>query len=368
MRKTLAFTGLALGLALLLSAGVVRWIIAPNDAVLPSNTNTTRAYAGTAAVLFNPAALTTGSGPVLLTNVPVTVAHQTKVLATSGGNALVSDAKTIKAAGSTVAAVDYRYSVDRTNLGQGSHFSGVLTQTGLTFNWPIRTAAHDYTGYVPDTGKTTTLKYTGTATRGGITTDVFTTVMTPAAITDAQQLAELPKSLPKATLLRLAPSLNLPAAQLAALANMLPQLPDPVPFGYTYQGTATYYVAPQTGIVVDLVQHETRTLTIQVGTAVVPVTPVMDITFTDTPATLVSAVNDARTKGDSINLLYRTLPISLTIGGVVLMLLGGFALAVPARRRDDEDATTDVSHLGHPSETITPVPSHGHRGGNNPGS
>jgi len=138
------------------AAGMVRWVVAPDRAVLRGDTNTTRTYSGTAALLLNPKALTSASGEqVLLRNVPIAVAHQTQVLGTRGDSALVSDAKAIKVGGSTVAAVDYRYAINRTNMARGSGYSGVLSQNGLTFNWPIRTQRHDYTGWVPDTQKPT---------------------------------------------------------------------------------------------------------------------------------------------------------------------------------------------------------------------
>jgi hypothetical protein len=326
MRTIGSIVGLAVGATLVLSAGVVRWGVAPARAVLPGDTDTTRTYTGVAATLMNPAALTsTTSGPLVLRNVPITVTHRTRVLATKGGNALVSDAKSVQAGGRTVAAVDQRYAVDRTDLTRGSGYPDVVEQSGITFNWPIRAQAHDYTGWVSDTRRTAPLHYTGRAERGGVPTYVFTTTTAPAAITDPQVLASLPASEPKAALPQLAAGLDLPAAQLAQLVSVLPSLPDPVRLSYTYQVSATYWVQPSSGIVVDLEQHEVRTLALDVAGLAVPVTRVMDISFTSPAATLAAAAADARDRGNAVTLIYGRLPLGLLVAGLVLLLAGGVA-------------------------------------------
>ena len=332
MRRILSAVAVTLGILALILGTVVRFAVAPAKAVLPSNTDTTRTYTGTAAALFNPAALT-GGGTPLLKGVPITVAHRTQVTGTKGDNAKISDSKVVSAAGSPVASVNYTYAVNRTNLGAGSGFTGVVAQQGLTFNWPVRTAKHDYVGWVSDTHATTNLKYTGTATRGGITTYVFTTTTAPAPITDGQVLAALPAGLPKTALAQLAGQLGLPAAELQQLQVVLPSLPDVVPFHYTYQVTATYWVAPKSGIVVDLTQHEVRTLVLSIGGQNVAVTPVMDISFTSPATTLAAAAQDAKDKAGAIDLVYVQLPIGLVVGGALLVLAGvaGLLIRRPSR-------------------------------------
>jgi Porin PorA len=354
MSKSVSIAGIALGLLLVLAAGGLRFLIAPARAVLPADTNTTRNYTGTAALLLNPSALTSpAGGPLLLRNLPITVVHQTKTLAAKGSNARVSDAKTVKALGATVAAVDYNYAVNRTDMTRGSGYDNVVKQTGITFNWPIRTQKQDYTGWVSDTRRTTSLHYTGTATRGGIATDVFTTTTAPALITDPQVLSSLPQSLPKSTLVLLAAGLNLPASQLAALRQILPTLPDPIKFSYTYQISSTYWVAPASGNVVDLQQHEVRTLALALGGATAaptPLTPVMDISFAAPATTLAAAAKDARHNDQAVTLIYTTVPLALLLGGAALILLGGIALALTARRPTPPTSTTP----GTPGTTGTP--------------
>ncbi|HYZ67091.1 MAG TPA: porin PorA family protein [Mycobacterium sp.] len=326
-------SAVAIGLLLILASVGIRWIAAPRLALLPSDTDTTRIYEGTAAALINAKALTSAdAGPVLLTHVPITLTHRTVVLDTKGHNALVSDTGSVRAAGSPVAGFDYRYAVDRSSMARGSGFDGVVSQTGVTFNFPIRTAKHDYPGWVPDTQSAVPLTYKGTAKRGGLSTYVFRTSSKPTLITDPQTLKALPASLPKATAARLAESLGLSAAQLNGLANALSSLPDPVPFSYTYRVVATYWVEPTTGEIVDLREREIRTLALKVGATLVPITPVLDISYTSEPADRAAAVADARHDASKVNLVYRTLPLILLVIGILLLLGGGVGLLLGRRR------------------------------------
>jgi hypothetical protein len=340
MRKSLSVAAVVLGIVLLAGAAVVRWAVAPSQAVLPSDTNTTTTYTGTAAALFNPSALTTPGAKALLTKVPITTTHTTKVLATNGKNALVSDAGKLNVAGSQVGGFDYRYAVNRTDMGRGSGYPNVVRQSGITFNWPIRSAKKNYAGWVSDTQTTTPLRYTGTAKRGGLSTYVFTANAKAAPVTDPATLKQLPAWLPKATLVKLAAGLGLSASQFGALQQILPGLPDPIPFTYSYAMKATYWVEPRSGEVVDLQEHETRTLALKIGATVVPVTPVMDITYAASPSQVAASAKDARHDGNLVGLVYKTLPLSLTIGGAVLLLIGIAGLAL-SRRRSGSEATPE---------------------------
>jgi hypothetical protein len=334
MPRFVARLAIVLGLVSLLAAAGVRWVAAPRLAVLPSDLNASRTYTGTATTLFNEKALSSAdAGPVLLTNVPVTLGHTTKVLETKGDNALVEDAGTVEAGGSTVAGYSYRYAVNRTSMDQGSGFSDVVKQQGVTFNWPIRTEKRDYTGWVSDTQTTIPLEYGGTDRRGGLSTYVFTTTSQATPITDPQTLQALPTSLPKATFIALSASLGLAPAELEGLQQVLAAQTDPVPLSYTYKVTATYWVEPATGEIVDLNAREVRTLVLKAGSTVVPITPIIDISYTSSPSELAAAVKDAERDAGLVNLGYRTVPIALLIVGVLLLAVGGVLVALRRSRR-----------------------------------
>lgn len=333
MRRISGIVLLLVGILLVAAAGVVRWAVAPAVTVLPSDTNTTRVYTGTAASALNPTLLTGKlSGPAILKNLPATVTHTVKVVDTTAHNALVTDRKAVSVAGQKIADYTDRYAVDRKNMGHGTGFSGVTAnQTGITFNWPIDTKKHNYTGWSSDAQKTVTLHYVGTAKRGGIDTYVFTDSLATSKITNEVELEGLPQSLPKSALASLAPSLGLSAAQLQQMATVLPTLPDPIPLAYTISATGQYWVAPDSGLIVDTNKHEVRTVNVTVAGQLVPIAPVLDLTYSAPASTLAAAVKDAKDKASSMTLIRTTLPA--IAGGVgILFVIVGAALLVGRRR------------------------------------
>ncbi|HVB27321.1 MAG TPA: porin PorA family protein, partial [Mycobacteriales bacterium] len=344
MRRPLMLATAASGLALIAAAIIVHATVAPAVAQLPANTNTTRTYSGVAAVLFDPAALAPGStAPLVLRDVPLQIAHQVRTLRSTAHASLVSDTRTVTASGTVVAALADRYVVNRRTLEPSTAIStaGLTHQVGLTFSWPIGVARHDYQGWVPDTGATTTLHYAGTQRVRGIDTFVFTASVPAAPITDPQVLAGLPRSLPKAALPNVVSRLGLPAAQLAQLATFAAEIPAVVPLSYTYQAHSTYWVAPASGVVVNLSTDEIRTVNASVQGFTVPIAPVAEFRYSDSPATLTSAVKDARTAATRLTLIRTTGPIVL--GALGLLLLGAATVGTGRRRARARTRVLDVT-------------------------
>ena len=351
MRRIAWYAGLVVGLLLLVAAPVIRWGVAPAVTVLPSDTDTLRVYTGAASTVINPSvAHGTLFGPALLHDQPVTVQHRVTVNDTSGNNALVGERKTVSIPGTTVATVNHNYAVDRKTLGRGEGFDNVTVQTGQTFNWPIHTAKHNYVGWVGDTQSTTTLRYVGTATRGGIETYEFTATVPAQRITDPAMLAQLPASMPKSLLNSMVPSLGLTMDQLKQLADVMPKLPDPVPFGYLFSAASTYWVAPDSGIVVDVASHEIRTAAFVVGSTLVPVGSVLDFSYSAPPLTIKAAADDAKSSANKMELISTTLPLAALVTGSVLLL----TMAVIAVMRRRRPPTSDVAVAPEPRE-LTPV-------------
>ena len=331
MRRISWFIGLAVGILLIAAAPIVRWAVAPAVTVLPSDTNTMRVYTGTASTVINPSLLRgTLFGPALLHNQPISVIQHVKVLDTSGNNALVQESKRVTLQNNAIANVTHRYAVDRKDMGAGSGFNGVTAQTGLTFNWPIHTGKQNYTGWVSDIQATTPLVYAGEATRGGINTYVFKASVPSTRVTDPAELSGLPSS-------------------------VLSTLPDPVPFGYLFSATSTYWIAPGSGVVVDVASHEVRTSGFVVAGQILPVGPVLDFTYTSPALTLTAAASDAKDKAAQMRLISTTIPlVALITGGVILLVLIG--TAVYSRRRTTAPPMTPPTTMAPPREReLTPV-------------
>jgi hypothetical protein len=83
---------------------------------------------------------------------------------------------------------------------------------------------------------------------------------------------------------------------------------------------------------------------------VVPVGPVLDMSYTAPPMTLQAAANDAKDKADQMQLVSTTIPLVALISGAVL-LLSVIGVAVVGRRRQ----VTIEPTVRTPMRELTPV-------------
>jgi Porin PorA len=279
MRKAALSTG-ALGLILLVAGALLAWWITPSYiARMPGGYDKTRTYDATISTLFNPAALASGNlAGAIKTGVPGTITETVKVQQTSGNTALVQDTRKIMASGTVVAETVSPYALDRQTLAAvSSHPAGwsVIPAQGLTVSWPLGAKQQNYTGWVYQTSTTTTLKYVGQVQQGAINTYEYQATVPSTPIKNQQLLANLPKSLPVSLLPQLKAAGLISPSALASLAKAFPGLTS-VPLGYTYQSANTYYVAPGTGLVVNVGNNETVKggIALPNGT-IIPVFPVL---------------------------------------------------------------------------------------------
>src|SRR5215469_5707764 len=290
MRKAAIISGV-IGLILLIAAGLMAWWITPSYiARLPSDFTKTRTYDGAIHSLFNPGALATGNpAAAMRRNLPASLTQNVKALQTSGNTALVQDSRTVKAGGSPVGTIVSRYAVDRqTLMATRSHPSDwkVTPASGLTFSWPLGAKKQNYTGWVPYTESTTTLRYVRETQQGGTTTYEYHASVPPTEIKNPQLLAALPKSLPTSLLRSLTAAGLVTPAQITSLSHAFPRATS-IPLGYTYQASNTYFVSPATGLVVNLVNNETQMGGVRLPTGmIVPLIPVLGYSYHMSPASM----------------------------------------------------------------------------------
>ena len=326
MRKAAISSGVV-GLVLLVASALLAWWITPSFiARMPSDYNKTRTYDGTIRTLFDPAALATGNlAAAIKTGLPATLSENVKVQKTSGNTALLQDTKNITVSGSTVTHIVLNYAVDRQSLeavsSYPSDWTGVTPAKGLTVSWPLGAEQQNYTGWVYPTRTTTTLKYIKQVEQGGINTYQFQATIPTTPIKEPEVLKNLPKSLPVSFLPGLKAAGLISPTNLAALSTMFPGAKT-IPLGYTYQGTSTYYVAPDTGLVVNVNKTETEMggVALPNGT-IIPLIPVLAITYHTSAASMSAAVDDANSGSSAITLLGVTLPIVALAVGFVLIVL-----------------------------------------------
>lgn len=323
MRKTAIACG-AIGVVLLVAAGLMAWWITPSYiARVPGNYNKTRTYDGTLRSVLNPAALASGNlRAAIRTGVPATLTDNVKVQQTSGNTALVQDTRTLTAGGGKSATVAH-YAVNRQTLeATKSHPSSwsVVPASGLTVNWPLGAKQQNYTMWVTPTNSTTTLKYVKQAQQGGINTYQYQATVPPTRIKNAAALAGLPKSLPVSLLPRLTAAGLVSASQAAALGKAFPGA-TAIPLGYTYQASNIYWIAPATGLVINVSTNETEMGGIALPTGkVIPLVPVLSDTFHASPASLSAAVSDAKNGSSTISTWGVWVPIAAAAVGFVLVV------------------------------------------------
>jgi len=328
MRKAAISSGVV-GLILLVGSALLAWWVTPSYiARMPSDYNKTRTFDATIHTLFNPAALQAGNlAGAIKTGVPATISENVKVQQTSGNTALIQDTRNISVSGSTVGQTVTPYAVDRQTLeATSSHPSdwSVTPATGLTVSWPLGAKQQNYTGWVYQTNTTTPLKYVKQAQQGGINTYAYQATVPPTPIKNPQLLASLPKALPVSLLPALQAAGLISAANLGSLSQLFPGARE-IPLGYIYQANNTYYVAPATGLVVNLSNNETEMAGIALPNGkIIPVMPVLSYTYHASPASLSAAVNDANSGSSMITLFGVTLPIVAASAGFVLVVLGAF--------------------------------------------
>jgi Porin PorA len=328
MRKAAISTG-AVGLILLVAAALLSWWITPSYiARMPGNFDKTRSYDATIGTLFNPAALASGNlAGAIKTKLPATISETVKVQQTSGNTALIQDTRKIMASGTLVGQTVTSYAVDRKTLAAVSSHPSNWTVTpaqGLTVSWPLGAKQQNYTGWVYQTNTTTTLKYVKQVQQGGINTYEYQATVPATPITNAQLLASLPKSLPVSLLPAMKAAGLFSPANLASLSKAFPGATS-IPLGYTFQSANTYYVAPATGLVVNVANNETQMAGIKLpnGT-IIPVMPVLAYTYHATPASLSAAVDDANSGSSAITTFGVTVPITAAAVGFVLLVLSAF--------------------------------------------
>ncbi|MEZ0092197.1 DUF3068 domain-containing protein [Streptacidiphilus sp. EB129] len=334
------------GVILIAGAFVLSFVITPDVvARLPSDTNAHRTYTGTFATLLDARAVAEGNLlAAFKQNVPMTVDRSVVVQSTSGDTALVSDSRTTSAQGVPVEKTTWSYALDRKTLEPASSHPkswSVVNASGLTVSWPLGAKKTTYTGWVPETATTAPVTYSRTETRSGLTTYVYQAGIPATRITDSQVLAGLPPAIPEQTLALAVQVSSAPPAQKAQLAALLPKLGNPVPLAYTLQGADTFWVEPETGVVIDVKRSQQRMAGVvsPVGGTFIPLLPVADVSYQQTSAAVSSAVHDANNGRDAISLFGTILPI---VAGVVgaLLLAGAFLFG---RRR-----------AGHGRPTPTP--------------
>jgi hypothetical protein len=161
-----------------------------------------------------------------------------------------------------------------------------------------------------------------------------------ASIQDPVTLAMFPPGVPLATAAALAPSLA-PPEMAGMLDQILPMLPDPVPFTYLYEYETNYWVDPATGVLIDYTKDEAVIIAIQADAipgGIAPVGPVLGLVYQHTADSIADAKADAEDGRNLLNLFGAIVPYVAIGVGAVLMLAGGYF----AFRKNEEETAVAI--------------------------
>jgi hypothetical protein len=342
--KGMGITILVLGVVILLAGVAVKYVVLPSQAKFPADVDSTRNYEGELGVMLNAAALETGDmANLFLRDVPVTIARSVKTLEVGGDDgAVVSDHAVMSSPAGPVADSLSIYAINRTTMDAIADFSGdarILPREGLVIGWPIGSEPVDYVGWNGDTQQTTVLAYVGEEERGGLNTYKYHAAEEAAVIVDPELLAQFPPAFPKELLLQLAPLFGLPDEAMAQLGPVLEAMPDPVPLTYTFAFDKTYWVEPNTGVLIDIDVLESRAVALAVPGAPAPVAlaEVQHLEYVTTAASVQDAVNDANDGINQLNLFGVYVPIILIALGAI-GIIGGIYYVWVAGKPEEEAA------------------------------
>ncbi|MGE5290753.1 MAG: porin PorA family protein [Micromonosporaceae bacterium] len=325
MRKTAISLGVV-GVVFVIAAALLAFWITPTFiARLPGDSNTTRTYSGRVTTVLIPAVLQQGNlAAAIRHGLPETINRQVKVLQTSGNTALVKDTSTSTSSGTQLGVISSQYAVDRKSLeATASHPSdwSVTNAKGLTISWPIGAKKQNYTGWVNYTQTTTQLKYVRQEQHGGVNTYVYQATVPATPIKNPQVLANLPKALPFNVLQAASKVGLLSSSALASLSKLFPNGLQ-IPLGYTYEATSTYWVAPDTGIVVDVSRSQRQTAGVALPNGkIIPLLPAFADNFKATSSSVQAAATDAKNGSNAITTLGVAVPIIALVLGVVLIIV-----------------------------------------------
>ena len=326
-----------MGLVCLVAAAALAWTVAPGLRGLPLEADETRHLAGTAKVLLNPVALSTGDvKKAVLRDTPVTSDRVISVLSSRDRVAQVSDVRSLDADGATLAAWEATYVVDRTSLEAATDAPKsweVEPHEGLTVSWPVGAQPRDYVGWLNPTRTTTPITYLREETIGDQQTYVYQISSEPVALVDDLVRARLPWGMSTVTLAGLAAEASLSPAERAELAAVLPQIDSWTDIDYTYQLTATYWVEPETGMVLRTEQREIQRVGPVLDDGTIAVVPVYDVSLASTDAGVTEASERATAEKTRITLYGTAAPWILVVLGGAAIVTGALLMArrpVPA--------------------------------------
>ncbi|MGV9818917.1 porin PorA family protein [Nocardia xishanensis] len=345
-----------LGVALLVTAGLLKFVGVPLACRLPEGFTSSQRLAGEYRTL-DPATFDLGA--------PTTVEAErdTTVVRTEGPTAIV-ESTTVLDLPSGALKSTYHYAVDRDDFSQSRAPSGtsVHDQHGaMVISRPLGAGTDSFSVYNPVIDKTQRMTFTGAGEVHGREAYGFSGTAT-GIVADPQlvapyrsAIAQMAKTGDGTTIPKLLLEMivaDLPPRYAAGLATILPGLPNEVPIRFTVTDTTSLMVDKQLGAPITLAADQTTILNVFVDFTLVPVLPLSRVSLQSTDESAAESAHYMAANGRKLTIFGTYLPIAVTLSAIAVLTIT-FAQGLPTRRRtrrSPADMTiTDQDHSrSHP--------------------
>ncbi|ARQ72017.1 porin PorA family protein [Streptomyces marincola] len=327
-RSTWILSGTAV--VLVAASAVTRFAVYPAVHQVPSDTDTTFVYSGTASLLNAPAIEAGDLANAFLADVPVTVERRVQVVDTDGGVAVVSDDVVVTGPDDAeLSGTSHRWAVDRTDLENRPAPEGSEAEEhqGLVISWPLDPEERDYTFWDPTTGVEAPAVYDRTEDVEGREAYVYE-IEAAGELADQAIAERLPAQLPRDVLVGIAGALGERGPDPA----MLQALPEQVPLSYAATTRRVAWIDAETGSVLNGTLEQTIVAQAPGPEGPIPLAPVNTMTVEGTEETVAEKADDAASAANLLWLVRLVIPLGLLILGAALVALAVLG-EVRGRRR-----------------------------------
>ncbi|OUS92240.1 porin PorA family protein [Rhodococcus sp. NCIMB 12038] len=327
---------LVVGLALVVAAGVIRFVALPSLTKLPADLSQSQKYEGTMSAL-NPQAFAANDLANLITpEMPITADRSLSVDATDGDTAIVTSNTTITLPDGSTQKDVHSYAVSRVDyapvpltdeqketLVPADDKATFEDHEGIAFSFPMEPAEDGNLLYdaVTRSGQAATFVDSGTLEGREVNNyevNASGPIASPAVLA---QFKDFPSQFPKAVVAGLLQAGVVPDESRAVLQDNLANLPEVLDLGFGSANVATLAVDQRFGAPLDVNQAQSMYVTVPVNGEDVPVLPLSTVKLHTADSEITALAGDLSKNGSLLSVLGVWLPIGLAVLGVLLIVI-----------------------------------------------
>ncbi|QTJ70323.1 DUF3068 domain-containing protein (plasmid) [Rhodococcus sp. ZPP] len=354
--RTSSIAWLAIGVLLIGSAVIIKWMIVPALTKLPADLNQSQRYEGSISAL-NPQAFAANDLANLITpTLPITANRSLTVEATDGDTAIVTSNSTLTLPDGSTQQDVHSYAVNRVDY-RPIHLSAEKRQAlvppsvlntfedheGIAFSFPMNPEKDGNLLYDSVTRSGQQAKFINEGTLEG--RDVYNYEVSAAGPIESPtvlaQFENFPPQLPKAVIAGLLGADIIPVNARAILHDNLASLPDTIDIGFGSSNQARLAVDAQFGAPMDVEQIQSMYVTVPVNGTDVPVLPLSTVRMHTADGEVANLAGDLSKNATLLAILKVWLPAIMAITGLLLVVLA----CKRWRRPADKDSERYLAHV-----------------------